>query len=100
MLEFRGTDTSKRIKYEAQASTWIGLYNELVNKGIISTVDGDPYEIEKLKKAGKTYSDFENEDGDIDFQAIEKLEDLTDDEIRVLISEQNGSAYYQSVDEF
>jgi hypothetical protein len=99
MLKFTGTNTNGTVKYEAQSTTWIGLYNDLVNKGIISTVDSDPYEVAKLEKAGKSYSEFENEDGDIDFEAIEKLEDLTDAEIRSLISKQDGNAYYQTVEE-
>ena len=101
---FKGTDTRRMLKYRAQADTVIALYSELVNKGIISTEDGDPLEIATLENSCKRYEDFEDVNGDIDYNAVDewlnKAEKLTDDEILTLITEQDGNAYYQHIYEW
>ena len=51
-LHFKGTDTSKVIKYSAYANSFLELYDELVNKKVISVVDYDPYTYACIEKAG------------------------------------------------
>jgi len=102
MLIFKGTDTQKRIKYNAEGKTAIDLYNNLVSKDIISIVDGDPYEEAQLKKAKLTHDDFKDEDGELDCDKLNEWlsygeRNLTDEEILEVIAEQNGNAYYQKI---
>lgn len=105
--KFRGTDTQKIMKYRAEADSPIELYYELIDKDIISVVDGDPYDDEILEKASKTWADFEDEDGYLDYDLFDKWYnvegfkfDLTNDEIIILIKEQNGNAYYQNIEKW
>ena len=102
MLKFEGWNTQRNVKYEAKGETPIDLYNNLVSKGIISTVDGDPYELAVMEKYGKTEEDFLDEDGEDDVETERKwLEDpnhyLTDDEILSVIGDCNESAFYQEI---
>lgn len=101
-IEWTGRNTSKTKKWEITAESMIDLYNKIVNKEIISTENGDPWEEAVLKKAGKDINsdEFLDEDGyinpDLIQEAINKAEDLTDKELWKLIKNQYGNAYYQS----
>lgn len=102
---FEGTDSSCRIHYKAIGNTIIELYNDLVNQDIVSLIDGDPYEEAVMKKAGKSWDDFKNEDGDEDIEKFNKWYnqhpqyDLTDEEIIRIISSDYSRAYYYNIKE-
>ena len=102
MLKFNGTDTSRKMKYSAEADSAIKLYQELVNKGIISEVDNSPYFEAVMDKFNKVDADFLDEDSDYDYELFQNWydkgnHDLSDTEILQLISECNGNAYYQDI---
>jgi len=103
MYKFTGSDTSGKINYALTSKAPIDLYNQLVNRGIIATVDGDPLEIYKLSKVGKTFADFWDTDA---YELNEKLLNqtldsiyLTDAEILRVIGNERGNAYYQEIEE-
>lgn len=100
--KFKGTDTMHISKYEAYGDSALELYNNLVDKGVISTFDGDPYELAVMEKFGMSEDDFLYNDGEVDYESMQDwLEgfehNLTEEEILTLISEQNGNAYYQTI---
>lgn len=104
MLKFVGWNTQRNIKYKAKGNTPLQLYDELVNKDIISTINGNPYDYAIMKKYGKSEEDFLDDDDEYDWELYYKWYssgkyDLTDDEILELIKECNGNAYYQEITE-
>ncbi|MGL5329833.1 MAG: hypothetical protein ACRDD7_11215 [Peptostreptococcaceae bacterium] len=104
-FKFEGTDTQRRVKYNAEADTVIELYCNLVNQGIISTVDGDPYDETLMKKYNVSWDDFKDKDGYDDFDKFTKwreseADDLTDEEILEVITNEQGNAYYQKIYEW
>lgn len=98
-----GWPTHRQWSWECYADTPMELYDILVDKGIISTVDGDPMDIRRLENAGYTeeefFTEYESELDDYDFYTvfddIAKIPDLSDNEILDVIAEEDGNAYYQ-----
>ena len=103
-IKWTGEPTNRIWKREVVADTMMELYNELIENDTISTCDYDPYEKYQIEKAGYDYYEFidsfSNEDDDygdeMQMKAIAKLPDLNDDEIKDLILNENGDAYYQT----
>ena len=110
-IKWTGRDTRGICKWTVEATSMIDLYNQLVDKGVISRVDGDPYVMAKVEKEiekshkWKDYRDFEeqifNDDPEDDPMKVynsllSEMEDLTDDEIMQVILKENGNAYYQT----
>lgn len=87
--------------WKATTDNFIHLYEELEHQGVISTEDGDPYDLALLKKYNKSFEDAEflNEDEEIDYNKVQSFlnsHSLTDKEIWQLIDSENGNAYYQT----
>ena len=111
-IHWTGSDTRNICRWYIQANSMIELYDLLVSKGIISIVDGEPYEIAQVEKEiqkshkWKNYTEFVesifnnktlSNPCETYINLIDEMEDLTDEEIEQLILSQNGNAYYQSI---
>ena len=101
MIYWSGRSTSGASHWKATTDNFIHLYEELEHQGVISTEDGDPYDLAILKKYNKSFEDAEflNEDDEIDYNKVQSFLDshsLTDKEIWQLIESENGNAYYQT----
>ena len=101
MIYWSGRSTSGASHWKATTDNFIHLYEELEHQGVISTEDGDPYDLAILKKYNKSFEDAEflNEDGEIDYNKVQSFlnsHSLTDKEIWQLIESENGNAYYQT----
>ena len=102
MIKWSGRSTSGISKWKFEAETMNELYNILVDKGVISIVDGDPYEIALLEKVGLKDSDFNDEISeqyhDNYYEWVEEMTMgiyLSENEIENIIRNENGNAYYQ-----
>lgn len=102
--KFKGTDTQRRIKYEAQGDTPLELYDELVMQNVISIVDGDPCELALMTKYGKSCKDFLDENNDYNYekyiQWTDTVKGLTDEEVLDVISNERGNAYYNTIKKY
>lgn len=101
MIYWSGRSTSGASHWKATTDNFIHLYEELEHQGVISTEDGDPYDLALLKKYNKSFEDAEflNEDEEIDYNKVQfflNSHSLTDKEIWQLIDSENGNAYYQT----
>ncbi len=101
MIYWSGRSTSGASHWKATTDNFIHLYEELEHQGVISTEDGDPYDLAILKKYNKSFDDAEflNEDDEIDYNKVQSFlnsHSLTDKEIWQLIESENGNAYYQT----
>ena len=101
MIYWSGRSTSGASHWKATTDNFIHLYEELEHQGVISTEDGDPYDLALLKKYNKSFEDAEflNEDEEIDYNKVQSFltsHSLTDKEIWQLIDSENGNAYYQT----
>lgn len=101
MIYWSGRSTSGASHWKATTDNFIHLYEELEHQGVISTEDGDPYDLALLKKYNKSFEDAEflNEDDEIDYNKVQSFlnsHSLTDKEIWQLIESENGNAYYQT----
>lgn len=101
MIYWSGQSTSGASHWKATTDNFIHLYEELEHQGVISTEDGDPYDLAILKKYNKSFEDAEflNEDDEIDYNKVQSFlnsHSLTDKEIWQLIESENGNAYYQT----
>ncbi len=101
MIYWSGRSTSGASHWKATTDNFIHLYEELEHQGVISTEDGDPYDLALLKKYNKSFEDAEflNEDDEIDYNKVQSFlnsHSLTDKEIWQLIDSENGNAYYQT----
>lgn len=101
MIYWSGRSTSGASHWKATTDNFIHLYEELEHQGVISTENGDPYDLAILKKYNKSFEDAEflNEDDEIDYNKVQSFlnsHSLTDKEIWQLIESENGNAYYQT----
>lgn len=101
MIYWSGRSTSGASHWKATTDNFIHLYEELEHQGVISTEDGDPYDLAILKKYNKSFEDAEflNEDDEIDYNKVQSFlnsHSLSDKEIWQLIESENGNAYYQT----
>ena len=101
MIYWSGRSTSGASHWKATTDNFIHLYEELEHQGVISTEDGDPYDLAILKKYNKSFEDAEflNEDDEIDYNKVQSFlnsHSLTDKEIWQLIESENVNAYYQT----
>lgn len=104
MIKWTGRSI-KGTKWWTEAKDFLDLYNQLcftkcngANEPI-SMVDYDPYDRAKCEKAGEDYFDIicdEDKEWEEIQKEIEELEDLTDEEIVMLIRHENGDAFYQN----
>lgn len=101
-IKWRGRSTSGLLKWNFEADTMRDLYHILVSKGIISTVDKDPYCEAMLNKVGLSESDFTEDEAekynDNYYEWFEKATDgiyLSEVEYKEIIENENGNAYYQ-----
>lgn len=103
MIKWVGTDTSRFVKWNEEAETYLELFNKLVGRELVhqcTDLEGDTFnellnystELEELNK---------NEDYEaiyqFDFDSL--LESLTDDQIKSIILANQGNAYYQGFKE-
>lgn len=98
-IGWEGKDTRGLLIWKASANTYYDLYYKLIDLGVISVVDGYPHETYAIEKAGKSYEDFEDEDGyPIDGMLEKFVEEHfpTDEEFKTIIKNENGNAYYQT----
>lgn len=102
-LKFVGRDTRGKTvaKMTVQGNhPMFKLYQGLVATRVISIVDYDPYTRVSVEKAGINYEELERRYGENDkdeevIEILNNLPDLTEEEICILISEEDGNAYYQ-----
>lgn len=101
-IYWKGKSTNNVLKWEYEADGFKELFDLLMKKEIINDPDYDVYDRAVLEKYNKTEDDpeFEDENGYFDYDKVsdfvEEKPDLTDQELWLLISEQNGNAYYQT----
>lgn len=101
-IYWKGKSTNGVLKWEYEADSFKELFDLLMKKEIINDPDYDVYDRAVLEKYNKTEDDpeFEDENGYFDYDKVgdfvESKPDLTDQELWLLISEQNGNAYYQT----
>ena len=62
MIYWSGRSTSGASHWKATTDNFIHLYEELEHQGVISTEDGDPYDLAILKKYNKSFEDAEFDD--------------------------------------
>ena len=55
MIYWSGRSTSGASHWIATTDNFIHLYEELEHQGVISTEDGDPYDLTILKKYNKSF---------------------------------------------
>lgn len=75
MIYWSGRSTSGASHWKATTDNFIHLYEELEHQGVISTEDGDPYDLALLKKYNKSFEDAEflNEDEEIDYNKVQSF---------------------------
>lgn len=100
-IHWTGRSTNGIGKWKCDAITMNELYQTLVDKDVISTVDEDPYDNFVLDKYDKTIDDpeFQDDDGELDYSKVQDFVEkhpLSDNELWCLISKCNGNAYYQT----
>lgn len=100
-IYWKGKSTNGVLKWKYEADSFKELFDLLMEKEIINDPDYDVYDRAVLNKYNKTEYDpeFEDEDGYLDYDKISVFVEgkpLTDQELWLLISEQNGNAYYQT----
>jgi len=106
---WKGKSTSGVSHWSYEADSFMELYNWLLKKGIVNTVDYDPYEKAVAENAGLDYDavvaeveEASEEDGDFGKHWEEMLTSkgldgsLTDEDFMLMISGEDGNAYYQS----
>lgn len=101
MIKWSGKATNGIWRRKEEAENFLELYNLCVKNETINVFDGDPWDEAILEKNNKTWDDFSDEQGELDFEKFQKWSeseatDLTDKEIWLLISGQIGNAYYQT----
>lgn len=105
MIRWKGKSTNGILKWWAEADNFTDLLEQLCYTkahGIcepISVVDYVPYDKEKCEKAQIDYYDIVcdvDKDWDDIQKELDELPDLTDEDIWLLISHENGNAYYQN----
>ena len=102
-IYWTGRSTNGLWKRSESADSFSELYEKCIDNDTISTYDYEPYDRLLLEKNGKTEDDFLDSDGYYDYTLFEnwlfsnecKFKNLTDIEIKQLIREQDGNAYYQ-----
>lgn len=100
-IYWHGRSTNGIWKREAEADSFMELYQKCIDNDTISRYDEDPWEKAILEKYHKTWDDFNDEDGELDYEKFHKWcekEDvsLTDKELYFLIGNEKGNAYYQT----
>lgn len=103
MIKWNGMDTSKFVKWNEEAETYLELFHKLVERGLVHDyldLEGDTFnellnystELERMNK---------NEDYDAirEFDFDELLKQLNDDQIKSIILANQGNAYYQGFKE-
>ena len=100
-IYWSGKSTNGVLKWKYEADSFKELFDLLMEKEIINDPDYDVYDRAVLNKYRKTEDapEFEDEDGYLDYDKISDFVEgnpLTDQELWLLISEQNGNAYYQT----
>ena len=103
MIKWVGTDTSRFIKWNEEAETYLELFNKLVKRGLVhnySDLEGDTFN--ELLNYSNELQELNNSDDieavyQFDYDAL--LESLTDDQIKSIILANQGNAYYQGFKE-
>ncbi len=99
-IQWNGRSTNGRWKRKTEAESFIELYHQCLLNGAISEENYDPYVNAVIEKAGKSEDDFLDEYGYFDPELYNQWNngnyDLTDMEIWLLISHDDGMAYYQT----
>lgn len=86
MIKWTGTDTSKRVKWEAKAETYKELAGKLNDRCLVPSL----YDEEGQLWLERWYATSEPE---------EAYETMTEDDWKDFISDSNGMAYYQDVED-
>ena len=103
-IYWTGRSTNGLWKRSESVDSFSELYEKCIDNDTISIYDYNPYDALLLEKNGKTEDDFLDVNGDYDYSLYQKwlfsdeckFKDLTDIEIKQLIREQDGNAYYQT----
>lgn len=103
MIKWNGMDTSKFVKWNEEAETYLELLFKLIERDLVHDcldLEGDTFS-ELLNYSAELEELNKNEDYDaireFDFDAL--LESLTDDQIKSIILANQGNAYYQGFKE-
>lgn len=101
-IYWSGRSTNGVFKRKFEADNFKDLFDILMEEEIINSPDYNVYDHAVLEKYDKTEDDqeFLDSDGDFDYEKVEEFvkrkPPLTDEELWLLISEQDGNAYYQN----
>lgn len=105
-IYWSGRSTNGVLKCKFEADNFKDLFDILMEKEIINDPDYDVYDRAVLEKYDKTEDDSEflDSDGDFNYEKVEEFvkskPPLTDEELWILISEQDGNAYYQTFERY
>lgn len=106
MIRWIGKNTQGNIRWTEIAYSYRELYFKLIDRDIISIVDGFPDEKYMLDRVGLTYEDYNEEaeeEYEGDFQKwLEEVTmgyELSEEEYRKIIAGEKGNAYYQEFEE-
>ena len=86
MIKWTGTDTAKRVKWEAEAETYKELAEKLNERDLIPSL----YDEQGQAWLEQWHTTIDPE---------EAYETMTEDDWKGFISDSNGMAYYQNVEE-
>lgn len=103
MIKWTGTNTSRVIKWTAEAETYLELFNKLVERELVhqcTDLEGDTFnellnystELQELNSSDDIEAIYQ-----FDYDAL--LESLTDEQIKSIILANQGNAYYQEFEE-
>lgn len=91
---------------KCEAESFTELFDTLAEEDVTTNPDYNVYDHAILEKYDKTEDDpeFLDSDGDFDYEKVEEFvkskPPLTDEELWILISEQDGNAYYQTFERY
>lgn len=97
-IKFTGRNTQRNIVWKCSANTYKEIYEWLVDHEVITLWDENPVDKFLLEELKKTYSDYEDEDGELDLEKLYMDGNYilsNDESYRQIISNERGNAFYQ-----
>ncbi len=105
-IYWSGRSTNGIWRKKCEAESFTELFDTLAEEDVTTNPDYNVYDHAILEKYDKTEDDpeFLDSDGDFDYEKVEEFvkskPPLTDEELWILISEQDGNAYYQTFERY
>ncbi|MFI3171725.1 MAG: hypothetical protein R3Y09_06560 [Clostridia bacterium] len=97
MINWSGISVSKVTTWKESANSYLDLFNKLESRGIINR---ECYNMARMEKGGQNYEEFlQLHEDDWNNDMFDGMPDLTESELKELIQQQDGNAYYQRFEE-